>query len=560
MASESHGKKPTHADVSALAWRSANPVGCFSDGVRGVRRGGETNVRSTVSQNGCSGASATACEKAFSFLNRELQQHVSNVSVTGDRWRVVRGCLEQLKKTLGRDWQVQPFGSFANGLCTETSDLDVTCYQEEQLSGQSNSADDMQYRLIPALQGSYCFQVLEVIRAARVPIVKLRFDNKLEVDLSCNNKEPLANTQLLHAYTKLHPVVRHLAVAVKLWAAGVGVCGAREKHLSSYSLTLMVIYFLQVDPGVAMPCLPTQVFDGGQGTPPAVEQVTWSCSSSLVSLLFRFFTFFAFDFGWGTEVVAVRLGARTSRTDPAHSSLRGCWGCRLHIADPFLLERNLNCVLGPVQEQTLQSRIHEAARALQNGVLPPGLGRANMNSGTKVGKMTRAGEVRLVGLGAGAGFGGSRRVVVGWGGSDAGDDASTESGRASTQQDDDDGSSVHVAANRSSSDASHIDTVTGLSAGSGGRGADCRTPEGEEDGSLSLAGNPAADTERSGPARRLQAPPLPRGVLGAHPQSSSPQLRPCISPPPHSPPPLPLRVAPAPESVPPTLLQPVWKF
>jgi hypothetical protein len=90
-------------------------------------------------------------------------------------------------------------------------------------------------------------------------------------------------------------------------------------------------------------------------------------------LLSYFFNFYASEFRWGTEVVAVHLGRRTATWDVDHMNLRGRRLQRLHVADPFLTDRNLNCVLSTEQENTLYNEICKAAVALQNGQLPAGL-------------------------------------------------------------------------------------------------------------------------------------------------------------------------------------------
>ena len=91
------------------------------------------------------------------------------------------------------------------------------------------------------------FEIIEEVWSARVPILKLRFDGKTDVDLSCHNLQALQNTYLLwarppsperallvsreclllfslvslssaKAYSMLNPVVRGLVITVKLWA------------------------------------------------------------------------------------------------------------------------------------------------------------------------------------------------------------------------------------------------------------------------------------------------------------------------------------------------------
>jgi hypothetical protein len=349
-------------------------------------------------------------------LDTEVRSRLAEAEITSEGKSTVSECLRDLKKRLSRlgpDWQVRPFGSFANGLCTRDSDLDATCFRQDLDADQyKNANEELKLRLLPLLRSHPRFEVVEEIWAARVPILKLRFDQVLEVDLSCHNTEPLPNTQLLRAYVELHPIVRDLVVAIKLWAKTANVCGAKYGHLSSYSLTLMTLYFLQVDPIAQMPCLPTWAFTGSRGTP-AAAQMKWSFSQSLSSLLHRFFCFYAYEFDWGTEVVSVRVGRRSGKSDTEHGEMRGLWVARLHVADPFLKERNLNCVLGQQQEQGLYARICEAAMALQNSTVPVGLGSPNADGGqTKPATPTTAGQGQLA-------------VWNGPGGGDREDDVST---------------------------------------------------------------------------------------------------------------------------------------
>eukprot|EP00929_Paragymnodinium_shiwhaense_P040241 TRINITY_DN21022_c0_g1_i3.p1 TRINITY_DN21022_c0_g1~~TRINITY_DN21022_c0_g1_i3.p1 ORF type:complete len:362 (-),score=24.59 TRINITY_DN21022_c0_g1_i3:159-1085(-) len=146
--------------------------------------------------------------------------------------------------------------------------------------------------------------------------------------------------------------------------------GAKAGHLSSYSLTLMALYYLQI--AEDLPVLPTTPF-AELKLAPVETQAEWRTSKHLSELLHGFFNFYDSEFSWGKEVVAVRLGSRTNRNEPCHADLRGIKYNRLHIEDPFLLDRNLNCVLGQDQENMLYGRIEEAALRMTAGQLPPGL-------------------------------------------------------------------------------------------------------------------------------------------------------------------------------------------
>ncbi|XP_020813312.1 poly(A) RNA polymerase gld-2 homolog A [Drosophila serrata] len=98
------------------------------------------------------------------------------------------------------------------------------------------------------------FQDFNLIEA-RVPI--LRFTDcrhKVEVDINFNNSVGIRNTHLLYCYSQLEWRVRPMALAVKQWAQYHDINNAKNMTISSYSLMLMVIHYLQA--GASPPVLP----------------------------------------------------------------------------------------------------------------------------------------------------------------------------------------------------------------------------------------------------------------------------------------------------------------
>eukprot|EP00930_Biecheleria_cincta_P037877 TRINITY_DN26027_c0_g1_i4.p1 TRINITY_DN26027_c0_g1~~TRINITY_DN26027_c0_g1_i4.p1 ORF type:complete len:425 (-),score=55.52 TRINITY_DN26027_c0_g1_i4:19-1293(-) len=307
----------------------------------------------------------------------ELKALIQSTRVDAEEFKAYKSCLQALHsivQLLGPNWQVRPFGSSANGFGMRGSDLDVTIY----LSGIGEqdrpfAIQELQNRLVPILEGYAQFELQEAVWSARVPVLKFKFDGWLDVDFSCQNTEAILNTELLKSYAKIHPVIRQLVVGVKFWAKAQGVCGAKNKHLSSYTLTLMTMYFLQVQPDIQLPCIPTTEFNIDRPMP-SFDFSNWTCAFSAPDLLARFFVFYAYDFQWGAEVVSVRLGYRAQMGSPELSMLLGqssSW--RLHVEDPFLLHRNLNCVLGADQENELKNSISSACWDMSSGQIPQAL-------------------------------------------------------------------------------------------------------------------------------------------------------------------------------------------
>lgn len=91
-----------------------------------------------------------------------------------------------------------------------------------------------------------CRQQIEYVRFAKVPVLKLEHANGVKVDLCFNNLNGVRNTALLRTYVHCDPRVRQLILAVKAWAKAHGLNEAGNGFFSSYSHTLLVIFFLQV--------------------------------------------------------------------------------------------------------------------------------------------------------------------------------------------------------------------------------------------------------------------------------------------------------------------------
>lgn len=303
----------------------------------------------------------------------------------------IERCVEALTevvKLLGPRWRAEPFGSVRNGFGTNTSDLDATCYlvdkegpdgpddEEDGQGGPQPAACVLRERLAPLLRQRPEFVLAEEVFGARVPILKLRFEDRLEVDISCHNTKALQNTKLLKAYAGLDRRVRDLGVAVKLWAKAAQVSGASRSHLSSYTFTLLVIYFLQVSEETRLPKLPCEAFENGAlgEEDPRVKAATpWPCSLSLEKLVVLFFRFYAEEFFWGSEVASIRLGTRSGVQDPAFQELRGRKYAHLHVEDPFDVTRNLNCVLAEPEERQLRAAVRDAHLVVRSGRAPVGL-------------------------------------------------------------------------------------------------------------------------------------------------------------------------------------------
>nr|CAD7414229.1 unnamed protein product [Timema cristinae] len=154
---------------------------------------------------------------------------------------------------------------------------------------------------------------------AKVPILKFRDHRRgLDVDLNCNNSVGIRNTHLLHCYAQLDWRVRPLVLVVKLWAHRHNINDAKNMTISSYSLVLMVIHFLQcgVSPAV-LPCL-HDMYQGKFSPQSDVQNIDVhevipifqsENKQTLGELLLAFLRYFV-EFDFSQYALSVRLAAR----------------------------------------------------------------------------------------------------------------------------------------------------------------------------------------------------------------------------------------------------------
>ncbi|XP_076243113.1 poly(A) RNA polymerase gld-2 homolog A isoform X2 [Calliopsis andreniformis] len=145
-------------------------------------------------------------------------------------------------------------GSTMNGFGSDNSDVDMCLLVRHTEMDQRNEAIGHLEQILKCLKRCDFIKQLELIQA-KVPILKF-YDSiqNLEVDLNCNNAVGIRNTHLLYCYSRIDWRVRPLVLVVKLWAQSQNINDAKNMTISSYSLVLMVIHFLQC--GVSPPVLP----------------------------------------------------------------------------------------------------------------------------------------------------------------------------------------------------------------------------------------------------------------------------------------------------------------
>ncbi|NXE15836.1 GLD2 polymerase, partial [Lophotis ruficrista] len=210
-------------------------------------------------------------------------------------------------------------GSSLNGFGTRSSDGDLCLVVKEEPVNQKTEARHI-LSLVQKLFSTKLSNYIErpqLIRA-KVPIVKFR-DKVRQFDLNVNNIVGIRNTFLLRTYAYIESRVRPLVLVVKKWASFHDINDASRGTLSSYSLVLMVLHYLQSKYFFLL--IETESFDPTMQLhlvhqiPCTIPPYISKNGSSLGDLLIGFFKYYATEFDWSHQMISVREAKAIPRPD-----------------------------------------------------------------------------------------------------------------------------------------------------------------------------------------------------------------------------------------------------
>ncbi|XP_077291148.1 poly(A) RNA polymerase gld-2 homolog A-like [Arctopsyche grandis] len=270
-------------------------------------------------------------------------------------------------------------GSTMSGFGADNSDMDLCLLVKHQEPGDSRSqALEHLNAIYHFIRNMDVFFRAELIQA-KVPILKFRDSCFfLEVDLNCNNVVGIRNTHLLYCYSQLDWRVRPLVLIVKLWAQYNNINDAKNRTISSYSLVLMVIHFLQcgTQPNV-LPCLQKELPDKFSNTcnihqieiheqmPPYKSEN----NQALGELLYGFLQYYTY-FEYSKYAISVRTGKLISVEDcrAAHRNETHQWKF-LCVEEPFDLSNTARSVYDPDVFAHICSVFEKSKQALEKSPL-----------------------------------------------------------------------------------------------------------------------------------------------------------------------------------------------
>uniref|UniRef100_A0A8C5N2F1 polynucleotide adenylyltransferase n=1 Tax=Leptobrachium leishanense TaxID=445787 RepID=A0A8C5N2F1_9ANUR len=216
-------------------------------------------------------------------------------------------------------------GSSLNGFGSRSSDADLCMVMNEELLNQKTEA----MHILSLLQIHFYSRLSYIERPqlirAKVPIVKFRDKiSGVEFDLNVNNVVGIRNTFLLRSYAHIEGRVRPLVLVAKKWASHHGINDASRGTLSSYSLVLMVLHYLQTRPEPVIPSLQKRYPECFNSTmqlhlvhhaPRNIPLYVSKNEATLGELLVGFLKYFAVEFEWAKKTISIREAKAMTRTE-----------------------------------------------------------------------------------------------------------------------------------------------------------------------------------------------------------------------------------------------------
>lgn len=282
----------------------------------------------------------------FKYVSDEMYRYAQSNLQSGDRLQQKLRLRSALLAIFRRDFPAASLhlvGSSCNGFANDTSDADfcLMLTHERQID-QKNEALFYLQSLRKNLRHVPSMRNIQLIKA-KVPILKFRDTiSSCDCDVNVNNATGIRNTHLLRTYSRIDDRVRPMVLAVKRWAKVRRINDASQGTLSSYSLVLMVLHYMQS--GCHPPCIVSlqdkypDYFDLSLNVDmlpmfDPTDKIPCNQSEnreSLGELLAGFFKYYAKTFRWDFLVASVRLGRAIPR------SISNEWtGKYMCIEEPF---------------------------------------------------------------------------------------------------------------------------------------------------------------------------------------------------------------------------------
>lgn len=173
----------------------------------------------------------------YEYMSPTIEEHNIRLQVVNN--------IEQIIHNLWPSAKVEVFGSFRTGLYLPTSDIDLVVIGDWASLPLRTLEDAL-------LENRVCeIGQVKVLDKASVPIVKLTDRaTDIRVDISFNMNNGVKSADLIQRYKKKYPALAKLVLVLKQFLLQRDLNEVFHGGISSYSLILMTISFLQLHPRV----------------------------------------------------------------------------------------------------------------------------------------------------------------------------------------------------------------------------------------------------------------------------------------------------------------------
>ncbi|XP_059608990.1 terminal nucleotidyltransferase 4A [Phlebotomus argentipes] len=185
-------------------------------------------------------------ERGVTGLHQEIEHFYSHMIPTSTEHALRVDVVTKIECVVLSLWptaQVEVFGSFRTGLYLPTSDIDlVVIGRWDKLPLRTLETELTNRRIAEPMS-------LRVLDKASVPIIKLTDrESQVKVDISFNMQSGVQSAELIKSYKRKYPVLSKLVLVLKQFLLQRDLNEVFTGGISSYSLILMCISFLQLHP------------------------------------------------------------------------------------------------------------------------------------------------------------------------------------------------------------------------------------------------------------------------------------------------------------------------
>ncbi|XP_046910885.2 terminal nucleotidyltransferase 4A [Dermatophagoides farinae] len=181
-------------------------------------------------------------------LHQEIEDFYNYMKPTPEEQFMRQNVVKRISTVINNFWpeaKVDYFGSFRTGLYLPTSDIDMVVFGK----WETIPLFTLEKKLLET--GIAEDNSIKVLDKASVPIIKLTDqETKVRVDISFNTSNGIKSAKLIKDYKQDYPNLEKLVFVLKQFLLQRDLKEVFTGGISSYSLILMVISFIQLHPRI----------------------------------------------------------------------------------------------------------------------------------------------------------------------------------------------------------------------------------------------------------------------------------------------------------------------